>query len=82
MPDEDMKLTPEEATALLAIDSSYHQRGPSPELEARLRELGLVELSRLSRHRDSPPKATRSRSLSSQNREGAGRRTDREHGPS
>jgi hypothetical protein len=34
---------------LLAIDGSYHQRGPSPELEARLRELGLIELSRLSR---------------------------------
>jgi hypothetical protein len=48
MPDKDMKLTPEEATALLAIDGSY-QRGPSPELEARLRELGLIELSRLSR---------------------------------
>jgi hypothetical protein len=49
MPDKDMKLTPEEATALRAIDGSYHQRGPSPELEARLRELGLIELSRLSR---------------------------------
>jgi hypothetical protein len=49
MPDEDMKLNPEEATALLVIDGSYHQRRPSPELEARLRERSLIEPSRMSR---------------------------------
>jgi CRP-like cAMP-binding protein len=50
MPDKDMKLTPEEATALLAIDGSYHQRGPPPELEARLRELGLFMTHLLTRN--------------------------------
>jgi hypothetical protein len=46
---EDLKLTPEEVTALRAIDGSYHQRRPAPELEATLRKLGLIEPSQLSR---------------------------------
>lgn len=42
-------MTAEEFDALIAIDGSYGQRRPSPEMEARLRRLGLIEPSPLSR---------------------------------
>jgi hypothetical protein len=36
-------LNPEEFAALVAIDSSMRQRRPSPDLEIKLRRLGLIE---------------------------------------
>ena len=36
-------LSPDEFAALVAIDSSMRQRRPSPEIEIKLRRLGLIE---------------------------------------
>ena len=47
--DEAVSLTDEEFAALLAIDGSMLQHRPSPDLERRLREMGLIEPFRLSR---------------------------------
>jgi hypothetical protein len=45
----DISLTNEEFVALQSIDSSILQRRPSPELELRLRRLGLIDRDGLSR---------------------------------
>ena len=42
-------LSDEEYAALVAIDGSWQQRRPSPALELRLRQMGLIGPSRLSR---------------------------------
>lgn len=42
-------LSPDEFAGLLAIDGSIAQRRPSMEIEIRLRQLGLIERSNISR---------------------------------
>ena len=39
-------LSPDEFAALVALDSSLGQRRPSPDVEIRLRHLGLIERDR------------------------------------
>ncbi len=41
-------LSPDEFAALVAIDGSMRQLRPSPELEIKLRKLGLIERNRMS----------------------------------
>jgi hypothetical protein len=43
------RLTNEDFAALVAIDSSISQRRPSMEVEIKLRRMGLIERSGLSR---------------------------------
>jgi hypothetical protein len=45
----DKPLTPDEFSALVALDSSIGQRRPSMDMEVRLRRLGLIERNGLSR---------------------------------
>jgi hypothetical protein len=51
MPDASgyVSLSDEEFAALVALDGSMLQRRPTPALELRLRQLGLIEPSRFSR---------------------------------
>ena len=45
----DLSLTNEEFAALRSIDGSMLQRRPSPEMEIRLRSLGLIQRDGMSR---------------------------------
>ena len=45
----DLSLTNEELAALRSIDGSMLQRRPSPEMEIRLRGLGLIQRDGMSR---------------------------------
>jgi hypothetical protein len=40
---QNVSLSPEEFAALVAIDSTMRQRRPSPDMEIKLRRLGLIE---------------------------------------
>jgi len=44
----EIPISPEELAALASLDGSPFQRRASPQLESRLRRLGLIERSRLS----------------------------------